>query len=661
MSRLIFFAGFLLSLSSVFVVGSANAQSDTTLLEGSRFFDLTLEQLMNVQVDVATRSSENIREAAGVVTVVTNAEMLKAGTRDLKEVLSTFVPGMDFGIDVEGVVGVGFRGIWGNEGKVLLLVDGLEVNEDLFATLQWGNHYPVDMIERVEVIRGPGSAIYGGYAGLAVINVITKASGQGNGSYGAFLNSYSKDAATHRNMSFGHTQELGPVKFSFAGTEGEGTRATRTWIDAQGVPVKLSDKSEIRVSNYNAFVQYKGLSVRGMIDLYRLSTATLWGQSFGGNNYKQKFDSYFGDVRYTYSVNSRLKIIPSVQIKQQYPWQLEVPTSSYKNRRYSNKVAFDVNMVYDLRENSRLMVGGQTSQCRILGDASDLIVDKSDFSIINYAGYGQLTYSTNWANFTIGCRFDSYNHYGSSFVPRLSITKAWSDFSFKAMASQSFRVPGGVIPKRNMALGIATDPEKATNYELEIGYRFGKHIWFTVNGYRVVFDKVIVYTSDPVSGFGNYSNGGTQGTYGTEADFRITYDYVDFRLNYAYYVPDGNETGSYTIPNHDEVYPALANHRLNAIMGFKVSKKISVTPSLSWYSERYGFNVNSSSPQKFGAQALVNVSVSFTSVLVDGLDFYCGAHNITDRNVALIQPYNGGHPAIPSESASVFARLVFNF
>ena len=84
------------------------------------------------------------------------------------------VPGFHFGVDVTNVVGVGVRGNWGHEGKVLMLIDGMEMNENLFSTLQFGQHYNLQNIEKIEIIRGPGSSIYGGFAELGVINIITK-------------------------------------------------------------------------------------------------------------------------------------------------------------------------------------------------------------------------------------------------------------------------------------------------------------------------------------------------------------------------------------------------------------------------------------------------------------------------------------------------------
>ena len=157
----------------VFLLASivASAQKEIT---DEEMLTMSLEELMNVEVSVATKKSTSIRETPGVVTIIQREEIQNVGARDLLELLQIMAPGFEFGVDVEGVVGVGIRGIWAHEGKVLLMINGMEMNEEMFATTQFGNHYNVDNIERIEIIRGPGSAIYGGYASMGVINIITR-------------------------------------------------------------------------------------------------------------------------------------------------------------------------------------------------------------------------------------------------------------------------------------------------------------------------------------------------------------------------------------------------------------------------------------------------------------------------------------------------------
>src|SRR6187402_166587 len=91
------------------------------------FFNLSIEELLNVEISVAAKKLLTLRESPGIVTLITEDEIRNSGAHDLMELLRT-VPGFYFGVDVESVVGIGVRGNWGHEGKVLLMFDGQEMN-----------------------------------------------------------------------------------------------------------------------------------------------------------------------------------------------------------------------------------------------------------------------------------------------------------------------------------------------------------------------------------------------------------------------------------------------------------------------------------------------------------------------------------------------------
>ena len=121
--------------------------------ENSSTNDLSLADIPNISTSVASKKETTIREAPGIVTVITDDDIQKMGARDLIDVLQT-VPGFTLALDVQGIVDVGIRGNWAHEGKTLYLFDGHEMNELDFATNQLGNHYPVDQIKKIEIISG---------------------------------------------------------------------------------------------------------------------------------------------------------------------------------------------------------------------------------------------------------------------------------------------------------------------------------------------------------------------------------------------------------------------------------------------------------------------------------------------------------------------------
>jgi outer membrane receptor for ferrienterochelin and colicin len=139
---------------------------------------MDLERLMNIEVVVAgSKREQQSRDVASFVSVVSAAEIREHGYRTLADVLRT-LPGFyvtnDRNYSYIGVRGFSRPGDWNS--RILLLLNGLRTNDNVYDLAYIGEEFSVDvdLIERVEVIRGPGSALYGSNALFAVINVVTK-------------------------------------------------------------------------------------------------------------------------------------------------------------------------------------------------------------------------------------------------------------------------------------------------------------------------------------------------------------------------------------------------------------------------------------------------------------------------------------------------------
>src|SRR6202451_4073590 len=140
--------------------------------------DLTtksLEDLMNVEVTSVSKSEQTLSRTASAIFVITAEDIARSGATNIPDLLR-MVPGMDvaqINANTWAVSARGFNGEFSNE--LWLMVDGRTVYVPTFGGVFWDVlDMPLDDIERIEVIRGPGGTIWGANAVNGVVNIITK-------------------------------------------------------------------------------------------------------------------------------------------------------------------------------------------------------------------------------------------------------------------------------------------------------------------------------------------------------------------------------------------------------------------------------------------------------------------------------------------------------
>lgn len=149
-------------------------------MRAAELTDLDLEQLMEMRIDTvygASRHDQQVTQAPSSISIVTATEIKRFGHRTLSDVLRS-VRGMYVSDDRNyGYLGIrGFLRPNDYNTRVLVLIDGHRLNDNIYDSGTTGHEgmVDIDLIERVEIIRGPSSSIYGSSAFLGVINVITK-------------------------------------------------------------------------------------------------------------------------------------------------------------------------------------------------------------------------------------------------------------------------------------------------------------------------------------------------------------------------------------------------------------------------------------------------------------------------------------------------------
>ncbi len=146
--------------------------------------ELTLEQLMTIEITSVSKKEEPLWDSAAAVFVITGEDIRRAGVKSIPEALR-LAPGIQvaqFGSNRWAISARGFNATFSN--KLLVLIDGRSVYTPLFAGVFWDvQDTLLEDVDRIEVIRGPGGTLWGANAVNGVINVITKQARATQGGY----------------------------------------------------------------------------------------------------------------------------------------------------------------------------------------------------------------------------------------------------------------------------------------------------------------------------------------------------------------------------------------------------------------------------------------------------------------------------------------------
>jgi outer membrane cobalamin receptor len=633
------------------------AAAGDSVSDEAEFFSLeksSLEEVLNIRTSVATRSTLPLREAPGLVTVITREEIQASGARDLLDVLK-MVPEFEFGVDVQGNLGLGVRGNWANEGKVLLLWDAQPYNELLYSTIQF-DRFPVDQIQKVEIIKGPGSVVYGGFAELAVIKIETRSPQELNGSkaYAAYGQGDRARARSYAGYSFG--RRLGGTDVSAKAFWGDAQRGDGVYRDLSGASYSLNRNSDLRPKNLNLYAARGGASTRLIVDDYSLRERDHFGSVLTTGSARVDFRSVFYEAKYDWDLSDEVRIEPRLNYAGARPWRENDEHFPYDKETarltaslysfYRPGGAFD-GMLGAEYYNDTIKTGSGTGAASAAGSAPRRRYDNASL-------FGQASVEAGPASVAAGLRYENNSHYGSSLVPRLSATGVRGDFNFKAIYSQAFRAPSA----ENIRLNPDIDPERTTSAELEAGYKASDSLFVSANVFHVSIRHPIVFT---VTGGGetyaNFSRSGTKG-FGFSSKYKLGGVRAD--LGYLFQNTDCNTVGLYAVPGHGSYMLAFPRHKLTASASLPLADGVSLNPSAVYTSVRYGYS-SAGTVKAYPALTLLDANLQLRDKLLRGLTLNAGLKDIFNSGHSYLQPYNGGHAPLPGWGREIFVKAAYEF
>ena len=587
-----------------------STMSITSYAADSSLWDMSLEDLGKIRVTtLASGTATPLDKAAAIATVITAEDIEAMGANDISQVLET-VPDLHVGIsDQIFAPKYNIRGITSSRNaQTLMLVNGIPIT-NLFT----GNRgqawmgMPVKGIARIEIIRGPGSALYGADAFAGVINIVTKnandivgtQAGAGVGNFGQ-RSAWMQHGSTHNsyktsfNLEAYKTEGWDSIIKSDAQTLNDQIFQT----NASLAPNKVNTMKEVLEARFELTGLNDILRI-GYQGNYNIGTGTGLIQALDpeGRYKAERFN-----VDYSYNFNELIQ-----------DWQIQTRTSFYRSTQQVEKnlllfprnfaLSFDDNKTFfkypdgfignpSLKEDharfdlSGLFKGLDKHFIRVgtgfywgdifevtesknfypnytprpnltdVSDTKDAFLPEKERT--NYYAFGQDEWQiANTLQLTTGLRYDYFSDFGSTINPRLALIWANTpDITTKLLYGRAFRAPSiselfvDNNPVQNGNPNLK--PEIIDTYELALSHQVSDNLLYNTNIYYYKIKDYI--TLVPINAFANQmQNSGKRHGHGLSAE--VDYSALDnLRLvaNYSYQLSkdDATKTASGDNPNH---------------------------------------------------------------------------------------------------------------
>lgn len=491
-------------------------------------------------VFAASKYDQPLSDAPADVTVVTRAEIQRYGWRTLADVLRgvrSFLVTNDHNYSYAGVRGFARTGDY--NARILLLVDGHRTNDTIYDQAMLGTEGPVDLelVERIEIVRGAGSSLYGSNAFFGVIDLITRRGRDVGGvevaglvgtqrSYGGRLtlgDRLAGGAEYLASITAGRSNGMDDFSIPLMHPAGEWIDDADTWVQALG-QLRFNDftlsgvfarrNKQIPTAPFNSIYgtdgnettdtrswlegKYEGslgggnLRARVAVDDYRYEGDLVHAlDPRVANQDRSRATWWSGEATYTQALRHDLTVIAGAEVQ-----------SDINNRQESG---------------DRTFVGGVDASYRrfFLG------TDTTRYWALYAQAEWQIT--PQW-DATLGVRHDHYSTFGGVTDPRLAlIYRPIDTLTLKALYGQAFRAPndyelyyndGGISQEANPQLA----PERIRTSELLAEWRFAPQ-WRAVGAFY--FNRItdlITTVTDPATGLLVNVNSDSQMGRGLEAE-----------------------------------------------------------------------------------------------------------------------------------------------
>lgn len=486
---------------------------------------ISLDSLLHVRISAAARYDQTTAEAPSSVTILTAGDIRRVGYRSLDQVLAAvrgFYTSSDRNYEYIGVRGFGRPTDYNN--RVLLTLNGMPLNDAFYGQAAAGTELGINLeaLERIEIVRGPGSTLYGANAMFAVVNLVTRS---GRSIEGAELHQELGPQRTRRTWGLAGSSLGSRGSFHLSGeiatTDGEDLHFAEYDASPTHGLVRGLDGDQHR--NIFAQVQLGGLTVDARATVRDKHVPTgAWDANFGdpGTWTRDQWQTVGATWSSRLDDSHRLSLHGSYD---RYTYRGYYPVGSTLQQDGNNVTRFlaDGELTWDLRADNRLVLGGEVRRVPRAAyweyDETEVFVD-GDWPYTTWSLFAQdEQHVTNMLSLLLGVRYDHSSMTGGRpsrraallLTPdRNTVVKLLYGDAFRAASvyEQNFQDP-------NFTVAGPLRPEVVRTSELIVERHLGHQAWATFSAFDSRVSHLIdtIERADGTSQFVNRQRAVTDG------------------------------------------------------------------------------------------------------------------------------------------------------
>lgn len=556
-----------------------------------------------------------------VTSVITSRDIDRIGARRLTDVLE-YLPGIHIGSTRNGSNIIGFRGISSeSNAQVLILINGIPVRNTLFGGKPFEWNMPIKNISHIEVIRGPGSMLYGGDATTGVINIVLKT---GEELKGGDAGSFIGNQDTYEGWAE-YGNKKGDLEYSVA-VQGGGTN---------GYAGKINQDAQTVIDNqFGTHASYApGLTNNGRDDIDARIDVNYkdWAQFRAGY---QRFNNVQTGIGAALALDNKGNTDNDI-------YNLDLSLNNKFTDALTNKTTFyflgqnpssDINLLPAGTFSGLLPLGarnvvsgfqgttGLTTQINYTGISKHTITggtgliynwisdgtNKINYLITPFAvqqiplteasafGKDPLLASTNRTNYyaliqdewnlapdwylTTGFRYDYYSDVSPGLSPRVALV--WNvnlNLTTKLLYSRAFRPPSFLEKNFPQLAGSTINPETVNTVEYQVENKWSTNLITSTNVYWFKQDDLITSTNAATITPVGYTNNKAINGIGFETETKYKTDNgLNLAVNYSYHaLPNSTVTG------------IMPEHMIKSLISWDITDNWTIGTQINWIGDRH--------------------------------------------------------------------------